>query len=782
MVILHRRSISNQTRTNELLADRYSKTIESRLNRNLDFINLLAIELTEGNLSESTFQHKVDYYLKNHPEFINITWVDSNFNIKSVAPYKANAHLIGLNIELPTPKKASRLAKEKKKPIYTQPFEAIQGGASFEVWCPIFIEDKFIGLFAGVYSSSKVLNSLTEPNKFPNSHFSLIDNKGQSITLSPKAIDNSYYTESKRPLTSLNNGVNLLVRSRITSPFNHVIIVIVILLYVLIFVIATTFFRLKMTKGLLKANETQLLKQNAELITANEKIEASEASFKAYTEQSPIAIYTTNVQGELIYANETWLLMTGISIEEALGNGWINSLHPDDKEHITKKWNKSIQSDGKWFYEYRFVNKNNQITWVEGTAKQLRNKDNELLGYLGSNLNITARKEAEQDLIVAKQKAEESERLKSAFLANMSHEIRTPMNGILGFTGLLKKADLSGEEQQKYIRIIEKSGDRLLCIINDILCFSKIESGLMQVNLEELNINDQINHIYNFFKPELDNKALQFTLKNKLSSSETFALTDQEKVLAILTNLVKNAIKYTEKGSIEFGCDLKSEKENSYFEFYVRDTGIGIPTDRQQAIFERFIQADIADKMALQGAGLGLSISKAYVEMLGGQIWVQSEEGVGSAFYFNIPYQLPSPRKIMDSDAAESETEENSIRNLKILIAEDDEASEILISLFIKEFGIETLIARTGTEAVEMSRNHSDINLILMDIQMPEMNGYEATRQIRHFNKEVVIIAQTAYSLAGDEEKAKEAGCNDYISKPIIKDKLLELIQKYFKK
>jgi hypothetical protein len=382
------------------------------------------------------------------------------------------------------------------------------------------------------------------------------------------------------------------------------------------------------------------------------------------------------------------------------------------------------------------------------------------------------------ELTIAKEHAEESDRLKSAFLANMSHEIRTPMNGILGFAEMLKEPKLTGEEQQEYISIIEKSGARMLNIINDIVDISKIESGLMKVNMKESNVNEQIEYIYTFFKPEVEGKGMQLFFKNSLPLKEAILKTDREKVSAIFINLVKNAIKYSDKGSIGLGY----EKKGKYLEFFVKDTGIGIPKDRQEAIFDRFVQADIGDKRAFQGAGLGLSISKAYVEMLGGKIWVESEEGKGSTFYFTIPYNDEATDKNVIQNVVWSEGADNQIKDLKILIAEDDEGSEKLLTVVVKMFGKEVLKARTGVEAIEACRNNPDIDLVFMDIQMPEMNGYEATRQIRQFNQDVVIIAQTAYALTGDRELAIEAGCNDYIPKPIKKDNLMVLIQKYFKK
>jgi hypothetical protein len=302
----------------------------------------------------------------------------------------------------------------------------------------------------------------------------------------------------------------------------------------------------------------------------------------------------------------------------------------------------------------------------------------------------------------------------------------------------------------------------------------------MKLDIRESNINEQIEYIYTFFKPEVEAKGIRLLFKTTLPAKEATIKTDREKVYAILTNLVKNATKYTKEGSIEFGYDLVETRHAlSLLRFYVKDTGIGIPTDRLEAIFERFIQADISDKMARQGAGLGLAITKSFVEMLGGEIWVESEEGIGSTFYFTLPYSHEPEEKAIVKTLASAEELSKATKTLKILIAEDDVASEILITAMVDFFGKEILKARTGLETVEVCRNNPDIDLVLMDIRMPDMGGYEATRQIRQFNKDVVIIAQTAYGLSGDREKAIDAGCNDYIAKPINKVELRALIQKH---
>lgn len=387
-------------------------------------------------------------------------------------------------------------------------------------------------------------------------------------------------------------------------------------------------------------------------------------------------------------------------------------------------------------------------------------------------------KETNKELQKAKVKAEESDQLKSAFLANMSHEIRTPMNGIMGFAELLKEANLSIEERKDYIDIIEKSGTRLLNIINDIVDISKIEAGQMNVVFSGTNIDEQLQYIQTFFTPETQDKGLLLLLKKPLADDETIIRTDREKLYAILMNLVKNAIKYTVKGIIEFGY----EKKDDYIQFFVKDTGIGISKDRHQAIFERFIQADFNDKMARQGAGLGLSIAKAYVELLGGKIWVESEPEKGSVFYFTLPCTI----KLEENNSTQINMLTNQgdcqIKKLKILIAEDDKISRMLILKVLNSFSKEIVIAKMGLEAVQISQNNPDIDLILMDIQMPQMNGYEATKEIRKFNKDVIILAQTAFALEGDKEKTIEAGCNGYISKPIKKEELSRLIRHYFGK
>ncbi len=305
---------------------------------------------------------------------------------------------------------------------------------------------------------------------------------------------------------------------------------------------------------------------------------------------------------------------------------------------------------------------------------------------------------------------------------------------------------------------------------------------MVEISVSEVDINEVLTDLHSFFKPEAAKKGIQFVYKQDFEEPDSRILTDHEKFNSIVTNLIKNAIKYTNEGLVEFGYNIKKDSGFAELEFYVKDTGSGIQKNRQHAIFDRFVQADIEDKRALQGSGLGLAISKAYTEMLGGKIWVESEEGKGSTFYFTIKYNSVSESKSNPKTDATALKGNGANRKLKILVVEDDETSQHLISIMVNKFAKEIINVSSSREAIEACQNNADIDLILMDIQLPDMNGYDTTRQIRQFNKDVVILAQTAYALTGDKEKAISAGCNDYISKPINNAELISLIQKHIKK
>jgi len=528
----------------------------------------------------------------------------------------------------------------------------------------------------------------------------------------------------------------------------------------------------------LEVHQIELELQNEELsIARTEAVEIS-AKYHELYDFAPIGYFSLSKEGDIIELNFCAAKLLGKERSYLINSNFGVFITKETRPVFSSFLAKIFVSNKKEACEVDLKINNNFLINIcmYGIHKQDTNH------CLVCAIDITERKQAETAIKIAKEHAEESDRLKSAFLANMSHEIRTPLNGILGFAEILKDQSLTIEETQEYIRIIEKGGKRMLNIINDLINISKIEAGLMEIHWADINVNEQIEYTHSFFEHEAQDKGLSLSFKYGLPSNKSWIKSDGEKVCSILTNLVKNAIKYTKEGSIEFGYNLlngiQTRDKQAELEFYIKDTGMGVSKEQQKIIFERFRQGSESLTRNYEGAGLGLSISKALVEMLGGKIWVNSTEGKGSEFYFTIPYKPVQEKKVAKKPTS-TVGEQNLRKTAKILIAEDEDTSDMLITIALKKIAEQVMHVKTGIQAVEACLNNPDIDLILMDIKMPEMNGYEATRQIRMFNKDVAIIAQTAYGLAGDREKSIAAGCNDYISKPISLAKFRDLIKKY---
>jgi PAS domain S-box-containing protein len=383
--------------------------------------------------------------------------------------------------------------------------------------------------------------------------------------------------------------------------------------------------------------------------------------------------------------------------------------------------------------------------------------------------------EINKQLLIEKEKAEASEKLTNAFLANMSHEIRTPMNGIIGFTQLLQAPEINDDERIDYAKVIEQSGTRLLNIINELIDISKIQANKMTVKKSTYRLNHQLEEIYRLFKIEAESKLLELNYEVNYSGQYLDIFTDSDKLQAILTNLIKNAIKYTKKGKIDFGYNITKDG----LEFFVEDTGIGIPKDRQDAIFDRFVQADLEDRAVYEGAGLGLSIALAYANMLGGNITLESEVGKGSKFIVSLPMDIPDEIYFKAIDRKINKPNNNNSL-INTLIIDDERFSYLYLSVALGDVCEPMHYAQNAEEALEIFELNTDIKLILMDIKLPGMNGYELTKIIKEKNPEIIIIAQTAFALEEDREKALQAGCDEYISKPVNHKKLIKIINKFF--
>jgi PAS domain S-box-containing protein len=498
-------------------------------------------------------------------------------------------------------------------------------------------------------------------------------------------------------------------------------------------------------------------------------------------EQSPSIVCITDIEGRIEYVNHRFLEVTGYAFKEVhMENPRIlksGEMEPGNYEEL---W-KTITAGRIWKGEFHNKKKNGEYYWALASIAPLKDEKGNITHFVAMQEDITLRKEMERDLIRAKEKAEESDRLKSSFLATISHELRTPLNAIIGFSELLLRGESNVHDKVlDYTQIIFDSGKNLLGIINDIFDISMIEANEVKIYPELFSVNKLFEEIRNNFKnnTEVVTKNLTLTFLKNLNDDEDMVLTDRVKFNRVLTNLISNAIKFTDRGEIDVGYNIKNVDHALWLEFYVKDTGIGIPEDKTELIFERFRQVDDTNTRRFGGSGLGLSIAKKIIELLGGKIWVNSELDKGSTFYFTLPF---SATNLQNEEINTGSTEALINWNAKtVLIVEDVEMNYLYIDEILEDTGINRLWAKTGNEALQLFKQHNDkLDIILMDIMLPDIDGYQVTKQIRIEDVFIPIIAQTAFALSGDQEKAIDAGCNDYIPKPINQGNLIKLMGKY---
>jgi PAS domain S-box-containing protein len=507
-------------------------------------------------------------------------------------------------------------------------------------------------------------------------------------------------------------------------------------------------------------------------ILDKKRIQESEERYKTLVDLSPNPIMVMR-NGKFYYTNPAAISIFGFtSSEEFSKTDFIQFIEIGDRKKLFDRIKNLDQCQECENLELNVIKKDGKKLNILVAIKPISYDVEPALLFVCQD--ITEQKKYATEILNAKRKAEESDNLKTAFLANMSHEIRTPLNGIIGFSGLLKNPGLEKHKLEKYTQVIDSSSHQLLAIINDIIDISKIESGQMIVYNEPTNLKHLLSEISIIYKSLAEKKGLEFRFNDDLQTEQTMILADELKIKQVLNNLLNNALKFTKKGFIELICEIRSEG----IVFEVNDSGIGIPKDYQEIIFERFRQVEIANNKRFGGTGLGLSISKAIIEMMGGRIWLKSEQDKGTEFYFTIPY---APYKEKGQSNATLIEEDNLYLwdNKTFVIAEDESTNFFFIEEILKDTGANILYASNGLMAVDYFKNNKKIDLVLLDIKMPELNGYEALKKIRTIDPNVKIIAQTAFALSNDREKAIKAGFDDYISKPIDPDALLALINKY---
>ncbi len=520
----------------------------------------------------------------------------------------------------------------------------------------------------------------------------------------------------------------------------------------------------------------------------------SEAQKKAILNNLPHLAWLKDCDGKYLSVNESFANSVKRSVEEVIGKTDYDLYPHEFAQGYREQDLKIIITRKQAFFEEK---SNNQ--WFETFKAPIFDGQGNVMGITGISLEISKRKKNEEEirnyseklaiqnvklklindeLKAAKEKAEESDKLKSAFLANMSHEIRTPMNAILGFATLIRNRVLSEEKRRQYIDLINSNCRQLLHIITDIIDISKIEAGQINIFNKNFQLNKVLHELYLNYKNQIEvlNKPIEMIFSPGLKNEESAVFTDKVRLEQILSNLLSNAQKFTEKGSIELGYYIDRRRE---IVFYVKDTGIGMSEEEQKVIFDRFRQVSSSYNKLYGGTGLGLSISKGLAEKLGGKIWIESVINKGSTFYFNIPYK---PGINFERSYRIDYQIDYNWTGKTILIAEDEDVNYNLLETILSPTSSKILRAKTGLEVIKLCENNKNIDLVLMDIKMPDLNGLEATKRIKVFRKNLPVIAQTAYAMSTDEENCLQSGCDDYISKPLRIDELLRKIDRYLKK
>lgn len=528
------------------------------------------------------------------------------------------------------------------------------------------------------------------------------------------------------------------------------------------YVVKDRLFRLPLAvRSTLKLKEEKILAAAAEekvnrLITA--------------IEQTSAQIIVSDKTGTILYVNKKFTEMTGLDSDAVIGKDAMSiQAIKDDIEKMSVTVDKLINGE---VYRGEVMNKkkDDTLVWESVSITPIVNSENNVTSFVAVKEDITPRKQMEGQIIEARDKAEKSDRLKDAFLQNLSHEIRTPLNAIVGFSDLLNRSNtVTADVIKEYTGIINESSHQLLSIVTDILTIASIQTGQEKLNIKPVDINKLFSQLKEMFCPLAEARNLNISFPPLNSTKNNTLFTDEKKLTQILSNLINNAIKFTHDGSVSVKCQVI----NNIIEFHVIDTGIGIEKEAQNVIFDRFRQADDTIHIQYGGTGLGLSISKSYAQMLGGDITVESEPEKGSKFVLSLPFS----NEITSDISTTTNVFLADDNNVTIMIAEDEINNFILLKTYLKSPNTTILYAENGYEALKLCESNPDIDLVLMDIKMPIMDGVTAFEKIRAIRTNLPIIAQTAYSLKEEKRQFAEVGFDGYIEKPINKEELLSLIK-----
>ncbi len=549
---------------------------------------------------------------------------------------------------------------------------------------------------------------------------------------------------------------------------------------------------------------SKLRKANKELISRNQQIEVinddlkrinkelavqkdkitrehteSDKFYKILIQSADDGISFYNRKWELEYANAAFYSMVGMDQESYLATNMDDLIHPEDKNYVSRRF-KALEEKGLFESELRLRHKNGHYVNLSTRSVAVRDDKGKVLGALTISRDITKLRQIHEDLLKANEEAEASNRLKSSFLANISHEIRTPLNSVVGFSNLLLSNDLTKEVKEEYIEHINHNSEKLLQIIGDIIDLSRLESSQIEITYEEASVNSIVTEIVEEARQGIrrNEKPIILNVKNQFEESTDLIFTDRIWLKRVLNHLMDNAVKFTLDGSIEFS--YYREKDDLFFR--IKDTGIGINKENLGRIFEEFRQEIDGHQRPFEGLGIGLTLAKEVIERMGGKIFVQSEKGIGSEFSFSIPYRpAGSTKSKLKAILKEQMISTLNWSSRKCLLVDDNKDVLLYMNRILLDTGINILTARSGYEALEIVRNTPDIDVVVLDMQMPEMNGIEVTKEIRKIRKELPIIAQTAFIFEDDKDIIIEAGCDACLIKPIRKEHLMTVMSGFIK-
>jgi PAS domain S-box-containing protein len=754
-----------------------------------------------------------DFYEHHSDQIEAITVVDAKGIIKFTFPYVKN--IIGQDISYQ--KHVSQVI-ETRKPTVSDSFISVQGYRAIAFHVPIISGNEYKGSLAILIPVYKLGNKFINPIKTGKTGYGLMISKtgielfdpvpghaGKSIketykndqsvldlfdkTLKEKEGTTICYIKDTTDVheetiksfasylrVSLGNTFWTIliftpereVFATLTSFRNRLVI-----LFSLIIIVMAIYFYLT-----LKASS--ILKEEKERKALELILRESEKRFRIMFELSPAGIILIDEKGTIIEVNNSFCETLGYSRKELLSNN-VKIFSPPSKEAEIEKNITKILTGKTLKHEVTNIKKDGTTCEIALYETMIILPDSKP-GILSVSNDITERERVHHELISAKEKAEESERLKSAFLANMSHELRTPLNAIIGFSSLMIDAGLDNETISN-LNIILNSGQHLLSLVEEILDDSMIETGQIKIKYEKTDINSILYDVKNIIQGEKlkENKTeIELILNINPEISDNLIFTDCRKLKQVLINLLKNSLKFTDEGYIEFGYTEIEKADSNYLKFYVKDTGIGIDKKYHNVIFNIFRQIDDTRTRKYGGTGIGLSIAKKIVEMLGGEIWVESELGKGSVFYFTVPLLAP----ISKQEAKPSKTAnlaENNFSGKTILIAEDEVSNFEFLRILLTKMNFRVLWAKDGMDVINQCKNDLSIDLVLMDIKMPQLDGYDAAKKIKIMRPGLPIIAQTAYATKADREEALNSGCDEYLSKPLQIKQLKNLLNKYLR-